>query len=71
MGLHCLAFEMPFYTLNTCLADPEEARGCSTNTFVINSLINSVSQSMSQPFPPTLLRLPHAQTVRDSSSDIK
>ena len=50
------------------LADPGEARGCSTNTFVINSFIHSVSQSVSQPFPPTALRRRHAQTVRDSSS---
>ena len=49
------------------LADPGEARGCSTNTFVINSFINSVSQ----PFPPTALRRRHAQTVRDSSSSYK
>ena len=67
MGLRCLAFEMPVYTSDKCLAGPEEARGCSTNTFVINSLINLVSQ----PFPPTSLRRRYAQTVRDSSSSYK
>ena len=46
------------------LADPGEARGCSTNTFVINS----VTQSVSDPFPPASLRRRHAQTVNDSSS---
>ena len=49
------------------LADPGEARGCSINSLVMNS----VSQSASQPFPPTALRRRHAQTVRDSSSSYK
>ena len=49
------------------LADLGEARGCSTNSLVIHSLINSVSQ----PFPPTALRRRHAQTVRDRSSSYK
>ena len=33
----------------SCLADPGEARGCSINSLVINSLINWLSQ----PYPPT------------------
>ena len=41
------------------LADPGEARGCSTNSLRINSFIH--------PFPPTALRHRHAQTVRDST----
>ena len=45
------------------LADPGEARGCSTNSLVI--------KSVSQPFPPTALRRRHAQTVRDGSSSCK
>ena len=49
------------------LAEPGEARGCSTNTFVIHSLINSLSQ----PFPPTALWQGHAQTVRDSTFSYK
>ena len=49
------------------LADPDKARGCSTNSLVINSLIESVSQL----FPPTALRRRHTQTDRDSSSSFK
>ena len=49
------------------LADPGEAKGCSTNSLVINSL----SQSVSQPFSPTALRRRHALPVRDSSSSYK
>ena len=45
-----------------CLLDPGEARGCSTNTSVINSFINLV---------PTALRRRHAQAVRDSSLSYK
>ena len=45
------------------LADPGEVRGCSTNTFVTNSV--------SQPFPPTALWRSHAQTGKDSSSSYK
>ena len=51
----------------TYFADPGEARDCSTNTFIIHSLINSLSQ----PFPLTALRRRHAQTVRDSTSSYK
>ena len=43
------------------LADPGEARGCSTYTSVTHKLINSFSD-------PTTLRRRHAQMVRDSSS---
>ena len=49
------------------LADPVEARGCSTNSLVIHSSIHSVDE----PFPPTALRCRHAQTFRDSSSSYK
>ena len=49
------------------LADPGEARGCSTNSLVINSFIDSFSL----PFPPTALRIRHAQAVRDSTSSYK
>ena len=49
------------------LEDPDKARGCSTNTYVINS----VSQSVSDPFPLTALRRRHAQRIRDSSSSYK
>ena len=49
------------------LADLGEARGCSTNTFVIHSLIDSVGQR----FPPTALRRRHTQTVRDRASSYK
>ena len=45
------------------LADPGEARGCSTNSFVIDSV--------TAPFPPTALWRSHAQTVRDRSSSNK
>ena len=41
------------------LADPGEARGCSTNSFVINWLIHSLSD----PLVPTALQRCHAQTV--------
>ena len=34
-------------------------------------MINSLSESVSQPFPPTALRRRHAQTVRDSTSSYK
>ena len=49
------------------LADLGEARGSSTNTFVIHSLI----KSLSDPLLPTALRRRHAQTVRDRSSNYK
>ena len=42
------------------LADPGKARGCSISSLVINSFTESVSQ----PFPPPALRRRHAQTVR-------
>ena len=45
------------------LADPGEARGCSTNSLVI--------KSVRQPFPPTALRRRYAQTVRDITSSNK
>ena len=57
-------FFFPQYKL---LADPGEARGCSINSLVIDSLINWFSQ----PFPPTALQRRHAQTVRDSISSYK
>ena len=44
------------------LADPGRARGCSTNTSVINWSIKWVGG----PFPPTALRRRQAQTLRDS-----
>ena len=50
------------------LADPGNARGCSTNSLVIHSFILSLIQSVSQLFPPTALRRRHAQTVKDRSS---
>ena len=49
------------------LADPGKARGCSTNSLVIHSF----SQWVSEPFPPTALQRCHAQTVRDSSFSYK
>ena len=45
------------------LADPGEARGCSTNSFVIDSV--------TAPFPPTALWRSHAQTISDRSSSNK
>ena len=38
---------------------------------MIDSFIQSVSQSVSEPFPPTALWRRHAQTVRDSTSSYK
>ena len=49
------------------LADPGEARGCSINSLVIHA----VSQSVTEPFPPTALWRRHAQKVRDSTSSYK
>ena len=49
------------------LADPGEARDCSTNSLVIHSLI----QWVLKPFLPTFLRRRHAKTVRGSSSSYK
>ena len=46
------------------LADPGEARGCSTNTFVINSLINSLSRSS---FVKISLRRRHTLIVEDGA----
>ena len=46
---------------------PGEARGCSTNSLVLNYF----SESVSEPSPPTALPRRHAQTVRDSSSSYK
>ena len=42
------------------LADPGKARGCSTNIFVTNSLINSWFVKIS-------LRRPHGQMVEDGT----
>ena len=53
------------------VADPGEARGWSTNTFVNFSFIHSVSQSVSQPFAPKALRRHHAQTLRNRASSYK
>ena len=41
-------------------ADPGKARGCSTNTFVIDWLIDSLIHSLSHPFPPTTVQRSHA-----------
>ena len=49
---------------NIYLADPGKARGCSTYSLVIHSF----SQSVSQPFPPTVLRRRQAQRVRYSTN---
>ena len=45
------------------LGDPGQARGCSTDRFVIDSV--------TAPFPPTALWQSHAQMVRDRSSSNK
>ena len=60
---------VPAACLAGFLADPGEARGCSTYSLMIHSLI----QAVSQPYPPsvTALRRLHAQTVRDSTSSYK
>ena len=50
------------------LAHPGEARGYSTNSFVIDSFIHSFSN---RPFPPTALRCPHAKTVGYKFSSYK
>ena len=49
--------------LQSCLADPNGARGCFTNSLVINSLIHSVRKT----FSPTALQRRHSQTVRESN----
>ena len=49
------------------LADPGDARGCSTNSLVIHWLIHWVSE----PLPHTALQRCHSQTVRDSTSSYK
>ena len=49
------------------LADPGKARGCSTTTFVIHSLI----RSLSNPLLPTASWIRHAQTVIVSTSSYK
>ena len=49
------------------LADPDEARGCSTNTFVTNSLIDLLSH----PLVKIYLWRHHAQAVRNSASSHK
>ena len=54
------------------LTDPGEARGCSiTASWLIPSFIHSFSEWVSQPFPPTVVRRRHAQTVRVSTSSYK
>ena len=45
------------------LADPGKAWGCSKNSLVTDSL--------SEPFPPTALQRHHAQTVTDGCSSFK
>ena len=45
------------------LADPGEARGCSTNS--------SVTHSVSNPFPPTALRRRHAKRLEIALPVIK
>ena len=52
--------------MNDFLADPGEARGCSTK-----KLCNSFIDLISNPFPPTGLRRRHAQAVRYSNSSYK
>ena len=47
-----------------CLADPGEARGCSTNTLQTDWLIHKGDH----PFPPLTLQRGHAQIVIDRSS---
>ena len=49
------------------LADTGKARGCSINSLSINSL----SQSVSEPFHPTDFWRRHSQTVRDHTSSYK
>ena len=66
MSISFTSMKIMVQTFQIYLVDPGEASGCSTNSLVISSLI----QSLSQPFPPTALRHRHAQTVRDSSSSI-
>ena len=48
---------------HTLLANPGKARGCST--------ITAVTDSFSNPFPPTALRRCHDQILWDSSSNYK
>ena len=60
-------FYTPLNISETLLADLGEARGCSTNSLVINSF----SEWVREPFPPTALRRLHDQTVRDSTSSYK
>ena len=52
-----------FRDIQAFLADPGEARGCSTNTFVINSV--------SDPLVKISLRRRHALMVGDSASSHK
>ena len=54
---------MPNHILKMFLADPGEVRGCSTNTFVINSF--------SDPLVKISLRCRHAQTVQNGASSHK
>ena len=49
------------------LADPCQARGCSTSIFIIHEFINSASH----PFPPTDLQRPNSQMIVDSTSSCK
>ena len=49
------------------LADPGDARGCSTNPVVVDSFIRLVTLFD----PPTTLWRRHTQTVRESSSRFK
>ena len=49
------------------LADPGEARGCSTNTFIIYSLIDMFSDPLVQ----ISLRRRHAQNVKNGDSSQK
>ena len=51
-----------------CLANPGKARGCSTNNSVIHSVMHSLNNWVSHPFPLTALRRHQTQTVIDSSS---
>ena len=66
-GWHNGLLSLPSFFAPRSLADPGKARGCSTNSL----LIKSVSEWVSQPFPPTALQHRHAQKVRDCTSSYK
>ena len=60
------------YKISTiCLADPSEARGCSTNISVTHWFINWCIHSFSHPLVRIALRRRHAQTVEKGASSHK